>query len=116
MRNDLADRIRAMLTGEDDVAEIRMFGGVCFTLNGNMMVVARGKGGLLARVGQGGEARALALPDVERMVMRGRQMTGYVTIPDDRLHEEALRDWIALAKSHVQTLPPKKGKSRAVRR
>lgn len=34
--NELAERIRARLGGDPNVGEIRMFGGICFTLNRNI--------------------------------------------------------------------------------
>jgi len=33
---DLAERMRAILAGTGAVREVRMFGGLCFMLNGNM--------------------------------------------------------------------------------
>ena len=106
--SELADRIRAVIGDDPDVAEIRMFGGLCFTHNGNMQIVASRDGSLMARVGPGQEAEALRRPGAERMVMRGREMTGYVTVPPDRLDDAALRDWIAMTGAFVKTLPPKK--------
>ena len=47
---DLADRIRELLSGERGVEEKRMFGGLAFLINGNMSVAASGQGGLLVRV------------------------------------------------------------------
>lgn len=107
MSIELADRIRAEIGDDPNTGEIRMFGGVCFTLNGNMQIVARREGGLLARVGPEQESKALADPGVERMVMRGREMTGYVTVPADRLDDDALRDWIAMTSAYVGSLQPK---------
>jgi len=48
---DLADRMRAVLTGTGTVREVRMFGGLCFMLNGNM-VAGTSRRGLLVRVGK----------------------------------------------------------------
>jgi TfoX/Sxy family transcriptional regulator of competence genes len=110
MASELADRIRAEIGDGPNNGEIRMFGGTCFTLNGNMMIVARGKGGLLVRVGEIGEMKALKQPGVERMVMRGREMIGYVTVPEEALDDPALRRWIAMASAYVGTLPPKQKK------
>ena len=42
----LAERIRPLLAGRDDVVEKRMFGGIAFLINGNMSVSASGNGGL----------------------------------------------------------------------
>ena len=62
MADDLAERIRELIGGHPHGAEIRMFGGICFTLNGNMMVGTMKDGELLARVGDAQEAAALAAP------------------------------------------------------
>jgi hypothetical protein len=88
--------------------EIRMFGGVCFTLNGNMHCCAMRDGNGLFRVGPEQEAQALAL-EARLMVHGGRMMKGFVIVAADQLGEEkALKDWVALAAGFVETLPPKK--------
>ena len=46
---DLADRIRELLTGEPDLTETKMFGGLAFLIGGNMAVAASGQGGALVR-------------------------------------------------------------------
>lgn len=43
---DLADRIRELMSGEGDVTEKKMFGGLAFLVGGNMAVSASGQGGL----------------------------------------------------------------------
>jgi TfoX/Sxy family transcriptional regulator of competence genes len=47
---ELADRIREQITGEPDVTERKMVGGLAFLVRGNMAVAASGQGGLLVRV------------------------------------------------------------------
>ena len=108
MTEDLAGRIRTILEGDPNVGEIRMFGGVCFTLNGNMLVGAMRRGDLLARVGTEREAEALALPGAERMAFTGREMKGFVVVASDAVGEdEVLARWIAMATAYVGPLPPK---------
>lgn len=107
---DLADRIRAVLGEDPNRGEMRMFGGTCFTLNGNMLVVARGKGGLLVRVGSDAAPQALARRGVKRMVMRGRELADFVTVPEDDLDDDALRGWISMATAYVGALPAKAAK------
>ena len=108
--SDLAERIRAILGDDPNTGEVRMFGGTCFTLNGNMLVVARGKGGLLVRLGEAGATKMLDRPGVERMVMRGREMNDYVTISQEGLDDHALRNWITIATAYVAKLPAKAAK------
>jgi hypothetical protein len=110
----LVDRLRAALAGEN-VTERKMFGGVCFMLNGNMLVCASRRG-LLARVGKEGHAGATALPHARPMEMGGRPMQGYVLVaPEGTASDQGLRAWIARAKAYVDTLPPKAGTSRRPR-
>jgi TfoX/Sxy family transcriptional regulator of competence genes len=111
-REDLAERLRAVLTGTGAVREIKMFGGLCFTLNGNM-VAGASKQGLLLRVGKERHAEALARPGARAMEMKGQPMAGYVFVdppPDDA---QALHDWLDMAVAFVSTLPPKLPKSKA---
>ncbi len=56
MADDLAERIREIIGDHPHGGEIRMFGGICFTLNGNMLVGTMKDGELLARVGDAQEA------------------------------------------------------------
>ncbi len=103
---NLASRVRGALAHADDVREVKMFGGVGFMLNGNM-VAAASKRGLLVRVGKDRHRDALTRPGTRPMEMRGRVMEGYVYVEPAILDDESLRDWIRLAAAFVETLPPK---------
>src|SRR5262249_3422429 len=102
----IAATVRAALA---DVAirEVKMFGGIGFMLNGNM-VVATSKRGLLARVGKDAQAAALARPGARIMEMRGRVMQGYVFIEPSTLTRASVASWLRLARAFVETLPPKR--------
>ena len=73
--NDLDLRVRAALQGVEAVREVKMFGGVGFMVNGNL-VAAASKRGLLLRVGRERQDEALAQPGIRPMEMRGRRMEG----------------------------------------
>ena len=103
---DLAERVRVALTGTGAVREVRMFGGLCFMLNGNM-VAGTSKRGLLVRVGKDQQANALARPGAKPMEMTGRLMQGYIFIDPPPRDDRGLQDWVALAVAFVRTLPPK---------
>lgn len=107
MTSALVDRIRNALAGTPGIAEIKMFGGTCFTLNGNMLVGTMKDGSLLARVGETGEAEALARPGATRMNFTGREMKGFVIVAPDVLDDAALKQWIAMASAHVGPMPRK---------
>ena len=106
----LAERMRAVLAGTGAVREVRMFGGLCFMLNGNM-VAGTSRRGLLVRVGKDQHAPALARPGAKPMEMSGRPMAGYIFVDPPPCDERGLRDWLELAIAFVNTLPPKAPKS-----
>jgi TfoX/Sxy family transcriptional regulator of competence genes len=103
---DLAVSVRNALARARSVSEVKMFGGIGFMLNGNLLVGASSRG-LLVRVGKERQAQALAQPGARPMVMRGRAMEGYITIDPPALDDAAVLKWIELARSFVRTLPPK---------
>jgi TfoX/Sxy family transcriptional regulator of competence genes len=108
--DDLAELIRATLAGTGAVREVRMFGGLCFMLDGNM-VAGTSKRGLLVRVGKDRQPDVLARPGAKPMEMGGRTMEGYVFVDPAPRGEQWLRDWLDLAVGFVKTLPPKPPKS-----
>ena len=111
---DLAERMRAVLAGTGELWEVRMFGGLCFMLNGNM-VAGTSKRGLLVRVGKDQHSDALARPGAKPMEMTGRPMEGYVFVDPAPADEQALRAWLELAVTFVKTLPPKLPRSKSGR-
>jgi hypothetical protein len=111
----LAERMRAALAGAGIVREVRMFGGLCFMLNGNM-VAGASKRGLLVRVGKDRQRDALARPGARPMEMTGRRMEGYVFVDPPPPDEAALAEWLALAVAFVSTLPAKDRPSKKAQR
>jgi TfoX/Sxy family transcriptional regulator of competence genes len=112
---DWAAGVRAVLAGAGDVREVRMFGGIGFMLNGNL-VAAISNRGLLLRVGAERQAKALAQPGTRPMVMRGRIMDGYVYVDPPQLDARAIKAGLKLAVPHVQSLPPKAAKAKGTRK
>src|SRR5215471_18949863 len=103
---DLGARVRAMLAGAGAIREVKMFGGIGFMLNGNM-VAGASKRGLLLRVGKDRQGEALAQPGARPMVMRGRTMEGYIYVDPSTRNKQAIQNWLRLAVAYVQTLPRK---------
>jgi TfoX/Sxy family transcriptional regulator of competence genes len=110
---DLAQRVRSCLAGAGSIAEIKMFGGTGFMLNGNMVAAASAKRGLLLRVGKDAQDQALARPGTRPMEMKGRRLDGYLYVDPAGLDDAALRDWLNLATRFVASLPAKPLKSKA---
>src|SRR6516165_7747914 len=108
--DDLAASVRAFLGSAPSVRETRMFGGIGFMLNGNLVAGASSRG-LLVRVGREYQVKALAWPASRVMEMRGRLMEGYVYLDPPGTSPDAVRECLGLARSYVETLPPKAGKS-----
>jgi TfoX/Sxy family transcriptional regulator of competence genes len=104
--NALLTRIRDALSGIDGISELKMFGGVGFLLDGNL-VAGASKRGLLLRLGKEQYAEALLCPGVTPMVMRGKEMPGYVYLDPAAADDDALKEWLHLAIRFVKTLPPK---------
>ena len=105
---DLADRIRELLGSESGVTEKRMFGGLSFMLNGNMAVAASGQGGLLVRVRPDDTESLLDGQHVTPMVMRGREMRGWLRVSDDGVRTKSqLADWVERGTAYARSLPTK---------
>jgi uncharacterized protein YndB with AHSA1/START domain/TfoX/Sxy family transcriptional regulator of competence genes len=113
--DDLAAKVRAALSGVTAVCEVRMFGGLGFMLNGNMLAAAS-KRGLLVRVGKERQHDALSRPGTRPLEMRGRVMEGYLYINPPALTDDTVDAWLQLALAFVQTLPPKTSGSKPKRR
>lgn len=105
---ELAERIRERVAGEAGVSEQRMFGGLAFLIGGNMAVAASSQGGLLARVDPD---QADSLSDgkvVAPMVMRGREMRGWLNVESAALRSEAeLDQWVGRCVAYARSLPAK---------
>ncbi len=105
---DLANRVRELVGRESALAEKRMFGGLAFLLRGNMAVVVRGKGGLMVRVDPAESGDLQARPGVEAMVMRGREMAGWLVVEPEELARDAdLKEWVDRGCAYAKSLPAK---------
>jgi TfoX/Sxy family transcriptional regulator of competence genes len=106
---ELADRLRELVQGENGVTEKRMFGGLAFLINGNMAVSASGQGGLLLRVDPAETDELAADPNARRFEMRGREMDGWLRVDTDGLSSDRqLERWVARGVAYARSLPPKR--------
>jgi TfoX/Sxy family transcriptional regulator of competence genes len=112
---ELASEVRVHLSSRGVIREIKMFGGLGFMLNGNM-VAAVSKRGLLLRIGKDSQSKALARPEARPMEMRGRRMEGYVYVDPLMLKKGALQNWLDEASSFVRQLPPKPASGKSQRK
>ena len=106
---ELADRIRELLTGEAAMIEQKMFGGLAFLIGGHMAVAASGQGGLLVRVDPAASDAIVAAGEAQPMVMRGREMSGWLRVDAAEVRtRDELATWVALGRDYARSLPPKR--------
>ena len=105
---DLADRIRERVAGEDGLTEKRMFGGLAFLIDGNMAVSASGQGGMLLRVDPEQTEELVQAPHTGRFVMRGREMDGWLRVDPEAVAADAdLARWVDIGVAYARGLPAK---------
>jgi TfoX/Sxy family transcriptional regulator of competence genes len=103
----LAERIRHALARCKSIEEKKMFGGLGFLLNGNILVGVW-KDSLIARVGQEEAEEALKEPHVREFDITGKAMKGWVMVGPDGVEDDtALKGWLERALQFVRTLPAK---------
>ncbi len=107
----LAERVRDLTAHRPEVSEKKMFGGICFFLNGNMLCGVE-VGRYMFRVGKEQEAKALKKPGASTMDITGRPMGGLVHVSDSVCEGEGLKQWLDMAEQFVGLLPPKKEKKK----
>ena len=105
---ELADRIRMVLHDDPNISERKMFGGVCFMLNGNMLCGPTKNGDMMVRVGKDLEDEARALPYTRAMDFTGKPMKGFVYVAPEGIEtEQQIIEWVAFATRFVGALPAK---------
>ena len=111
MKNNemLIERIRSILLKRKGLfSEKKMFGSVCFMLNGNICVGTWKKGSLLVRCDKKKHDEILTEPHTMPANMSGRIVKGWVLIdPEGIEYEEELTEWINRAIKFTSSLPSK---------
>lgn len=105
----LAARIRTLLDDVPGITEQRMFGGLAFLVGGNLAVAASGQGGILVRADPNQSAALLAESSAQVMVMRGREMPGWLRVDGEDVEtDDALRHWVMIGTTYARSLPLKR--------
>lgn len=104
----LMERIRFILSQRKGFfSERKMFGSVCFMLNGNICV-GTWKGSLLVRVGKEKYDEILTEPHTKPADMGDRIMKGWALVePEGIEYEDDLKAWINKAVKFTSSLPSK---------
>ena len=103
----LAQRVREILENKIAFEEKQMFGGICFSLYGNMACGILNDE-LIVRVGPQEYENALKLPNTRKFDITGKPMKGWVMVSfqGDRSDSD-LSEWIQRGLNFALSLPPK---------
>lgn len=104
----LAERVRALLDGQPQVTERKMFGGIAFLVAGNMCCGVL-RDDLMVRLDRDAAAALLeSAAGVREFDVTGRPMRGWLFVAADAIAEDRdLATWVDRAESFASSLPPK---------
>jgi TfoX/Sxy family transcriptional regulator of competence genes len=112
----LAQRIREAVGPRPDVAERKMFGGLCFMTGGNMFAGVV-KDELLVRIDKADHEAWLLKPGARPMDFTGRTMTGMLFVGAPGFETDAsLASWVRQAYDFASSLPAKQAKMQSAPR
>ncbi len=105
---ELASRVRELVSTQGRAEEKKMFGGLGFLVGGHLAVCASHDGGLLVRT-DGTDVTQLLLDDhVEPMVMGGRESKTWLRVaPGGVRTERQLEAWVRRGVTTASSFPPK---------
>lgn len=105
--SELAERLSRLLAGRSNLEPRKMFGGLCFMLNGNVCL-GIWKDFLILRVGQPNSEKLIQKELARPMDITGKPMKGWVMVPRPIWNDDVeLKKLSQLALSFVNTLPAK---------
>jgi hypothetical protein len=102
----LLDDVSSEFLGKPGVAWGRMFSGEGLGVRGKIFAVASLHGGLMVKIPEARADELIADGTVTRMVMRGRAMREWVTMPVEAGYD-AWRDLVAEAYSYLDEITPR---------
>ena len=106
----LAHRLDEHFEGRSGVEIKKMFGGLCFMVNGHMCCGIVGDT-LMARVGPARYDECLSHAHAREMDFTGKPMKGMIYVsPEGIESDEDLIYWVGLCERFVGSLPPKRPK------
>src|SRR4051794_28499103 len=103
----LEQRVEELLSGNAQLEKKAMFGGLAFLDRGNLCF-GLSSGHMLVRVGREGAEEALRRPNAQTMVMRSKDMAGWIQVdPPGYESDSDLQWWMAKGMEFTATLPAK---------
>jgi TfoX/Sxy family transcriptional regulator of competence genes len=98
----LAQRIREILGKSKAVSEKKMFGGICFLVNGKMACGVL-KNDLIAKIGKENHNQAMSQKHVRSFDFTGKPMAGIVYVaPAGLKTKNDLKKWVEMGKVSAQ--------------
>src|SRR4051794_20685081 len=108
----LAARVRALLSEESDVVEKKMFGGLCFMVNGAMCCGLTATD-FMVRVGPERFDEALGDPHALLWDLTGCASKGMVSVTAEGLRTEAMpKTWVSRGVAFVKATPKAKARTK----
>lgn len=106
----IALRVRKLLSRRPSLTERRMFGGVCYMLNGNMCCGVLNDE-LIVRVAPDQYEAAMKRAHTRVLDFTGKPMKGFVVVlPKGYRSDKAFKDWIAMGVQCARSRPAKAAK------
>jgi TfoX/Sxy family transcriptional regulator of competence genes len=103
----LAQRILEAMEDIDEPEEKKMFGGICYLINGNMACGVF-KDYLIVRVGPEAYQKALAKPHAKEFDITGKPMKGWVMVSEEGYAgDRDLLEWVRKGTDFARSLPLK---------
>jgi TfoX/Sxy family transcriptional regulator of competence genes len=103
----LATRVRRILARHKALAEIKMFGGLCWTIRGNMACGVL-KDDLVIRVNPDSALKYLREPHARPMDFTGRPMKNFLYVSMDACKTPSgLKKWVGRSVEYALSLKPK---------
>lgn len=100
----LLSRVRAALAPFSNVKEKRMFGSTAFMVRGKLCISARAER-IMCRIDPASHAAALKREGTQTVVMRGRELRGYVYVDAESVRTTAaLKYWVDLALNYNKAI------------
>ena len=105
---ELAQIVGDSLKRRRGITTKRMFGGLCFLHNGNMLCGVDNRSRLMVRVGPDQYERALKMKHARRMDFTGKPLRGMIYVaPEGVKTKQGITKWVEMGLSFTKTLPRK---------
>lgn len=112
INDKLLDRVRKLMEGQTDVVEKKMFGGLCFMVNGKMCVSIR-TDEIMCRIDPEAVETILSKKKARPMIHNGHLMKGFVFVKEEDIKtKKEIEYWIQLSFEYNQKSPPAKKKAK----